>query len=232
VYTYAHLSALWDDAELRAQAAAVLAPMVAHVAHDNQLDVIGGAGIACGLLEIAELTDEARFAQAAERAFEYERSLFSAEHGNWPDLRPYAAGEFAMAWCHGAPGIGLARLRALSHLSEPALARELEVALGTTVAHGFGGNHTLCHGDLGNADILLSASERTHDPQWAAQAQRAGARVLDRARAAGGFICGNPLGVESPGLMTGLAGIGYGLLRLAAPAQVPSVLGLEAPRKI
>jgi lantibiotic modifying enzyme len=35
--------------------------------------------------------------------------------------------------------------------------------------------------------------------------------------------------VESPGLMTGLAGIGYGLLRVAAPARVPSVLTLEGP---
>jgi lantibiotic modifying enzyme len=29
--------------------------------------------------------------------------------------------------------------------------------------------------------------------------------------------------------MTGLAGIGYGLLRLAAPQRVPSVLALERP---
>jgi lantibiotic modifying enzyme len=30
--------------------------------------------------------------------------------------------------------------------------------------------------------------------------------------------------------MTGLAGIGYGLLRLADPQSVPSVLTLEPPR--
>ena len=35
--------------------------------------------------------------------------------------------------------------------------------------------------------------------------------------------------VESPGLMTGLAGIGYGLLRLAEPTRMPSVLVLEPP---
>jgi hypothetical protein len=35
--------------------------------------------------------------------------------------------------------------------------------------------------------------------------------------------------VESPGLMTGLAGIGYALLRLAEPHRVPSVLGLAPP---
>jgi hypothetical protein len=35
--------------------------------------------------------------------------------------------------------------------------------------------------------------------------------------------------VETPGLMIGLAGIGYGLLRLARPNDVPSVLQLAAP---
>ena len=36
-----------------------------------------------------------------------------------------------------------------------------------------------------------------------------------------GWICGNPLGVESPGLMTGISGIGYALLRLADPVPRP-----------
>lgn len=35
-----------------------------------------------------------------------------------------------------------------------------------------------------------------------------------------------PLGVESPGLTTGIAGIGHGLLRLAEPARMPSALTL------
>jgi beta-phosphoglucomutase-like phosphatase (HAD superfamily) len=38
------------------------------------------------------------------------------------------------------------------------------------------------------------------------------------------LICGLPLDVRSPGLMTGVAGIGYQLLRLAAAERVPSVL--------
>jgi lantibiotic modifying enzyme len=44
-----------------------------------------------------------------------------------------------------------------------------------------------------------------------------------------GWITGVPQGVETPGLMTGLAGIGYALLRLAAVEQVPSVLLLDPP---
>ena len=45
-----------------------------------------------------------------------------------------------------------------------------------------------------------------------------------------GPLCGMPEGVESPSLMNGLAGIGLGLLRLAGPDEVPSVLTLEPPR--
>jgi len=44
-----------------------------------------------------------------------------------------------------------------------------------------------------------------------------------------GWVTGVPLGTETPGLMTGLAGIGYELLRLAAPEKVPSVLLIEPP---
>jgi len=46
-----------------------------------------------------------------------------------------------------------------------------------------------------------------------------------------GWLCANPRRLESPGLMTGLTGIGYQLLRLARPETVPSVLTLEDPRK-
>jgi lantibiotic modifying enzyme len=38
-----------------------------------------------------------------------------------------------------------------------------------------------------------------------------------------------PRGAEPPGLMIGLAGVGYGLLRLAAPERVPAVLLLAGP---
>lgn len=39
-----------------------------------------------------------------------------------------------------------------------------------------------------------------------------------------GYLYGSPLGVELPGLLVGLAGIGYGLLRIAEPERVPAVL--------
>jgi lantibiotic modifying enzyme len=41
-----------------------------------------------------------------------------------------------------------------------------------------------------------------------------------------GWITGLPHGIEAPGLLVGLAGTGYGMLRLAAPERVPSALAL------
>ena len=43
----------------------------------------------------------------------------------------------------------------------------------------------------------------------------------------GGIRCGTPHGVVSSGLLNGLAGIGYGLLRLGFAHRVPSILLLE-----
>jgi type 2 lantibiotic biosynthesis protein LanM len=197
----------------------------------------GAAGMAWALLELAAVTGEERFRTAALAAIAYERSLFSPEAGNWPDLRDsetlgHAANNgqarFGVTWCHGAPGIGLARLHSLRHLNDTATWAEINAAVKTTLAQGFGCNHSLCHGDLGNLELLLQASEK--DPRWRAQVNRIAAMILesiDRHR----WLCGVPLAVETPGLMTGLAGIGYGLLRLAEPTRVPSVLALEPPTR-
>ena len=135
---------------------------------------------------------------------------------------------FLNAWCHGAPGILLARLLALPHLDEPAVRREIEVALNTTLEHGFDAGHCPCHGALGNLDILLVAGEVLARPDLAELARRLAGSVLD-SRAEGGWRYGVLGKLTPPGLMVGLAGFGYQLLRVADPRRVPSVLALASP---
>ena len=136
-----------------------------------------------------------------------------------------------MSWCHGAPGIGLGRVLSLKHFDDPEIRLEINAALETTLMHGFGSNHSLCHGDLGNLELLLQAGLKLGEPRWRAEGARHAAIILESIEQ-DGWLCGNPLRVESPGLMTGLAGIGYGLLRLAEPDRVPSVLALAPPSSI
>jgi type 2 lantibiotic biosynthesis protein LanM len=199
----------------------------------------GAAGIAASLLELAAVTGEQRFATTAIAAIEYERSHFLPEAGNWLDLRSFTntvlkekeeqSASCLCAWCHGAPGIGLARLLSLPYLDNTEIRSEIDTALKTTLTEGFGNNHSLCHGDLGNLELLLQASLTLDKLHWQAQVDRFAAIILESINQHG-WLCGVPSGVETPGLMTGLAGIGYELLRLAEPERVPSLLVLEPPK--
>jgi len=197
----------------------------------------GAAGIAWSLVELFAATGEERFRGTALQAMAYERSLFDAAESNWPDLREAEPPEpepesprFMTAWCHGAPGIGLSRLRLLRLLDDALIRGDAEAALAATLRRGFGSNQSLCHGDLGNIEMLAEASRRLPDGggRWRAELERRSAGVLERIEE-NGFCCGVPLGVETPSLLVGLAGIGYGLLRLAEPEILPCVLLLDLP---
>jgi type 2 lantibiotic biosynthesis protein LanM len=194
----------------------------------------GVAGIAWPLLRLTALTGDGRFREAALQGIEYERSLYRPEKRNWPDLREGATLEratephFMWAWCHGAPGIGLGRLAGLPYLDDLAVRGEIETAVESTIENGFGRNHCLCHGDLGNLEVVTIAAERLGRPDWAERSGSIAGGILASIREHG-WLFGIPGRTEPPGLMVGLAGIGYGLLRLVAPERVPSVLILEGP---
>jgi hypothetical protein len=72
---------------------------------------------------------------------------------------------------------------------------------------------------------VLSAATRSRTA-YRAQRHRAGLllAVVNRYPS----VCGTPGGVYTPGLLNGLAGVGYGLLRLGFADRVPSALLLQA----
>lgn len=192
----------------------------------------GTAGIAWPLLVAAALCGEPRYHDAALAALAYERSLFLPEAGTWRDLRAERGGApFAIsAWCHGAAGVGLARIRGLPYHGGPLTRAEIVAAVRHTLRIGFGTNHSLCHGDLGSLELLTLAADALATPHWHDRAQRLAGAVLDSIDERG-WLSGAPHGVETPGLLLGLAGTGYGLLRLASPQRVPSVLTLAPPQR-
>lgn len=197
----------------------------------------GAAGIAWALLELSAVSGQGRFADTAVQALNYERSYYSAAAQNWPDLRQndrdgqttgLQEPRYPVAFCFGAAGTGLSLLRAQKQLQDPQLETEIKTALNTTIAHGFGQTHCLCHGDLGNIELLLQAQQAGIDPALRSKINELSAMIDDSINRHG-WHSGGPGAVEMPGLMLGLSGIGYQLLRLAEPNRVPSILLLAPP---
>jgi lantibiotic modifying enzyme len=198
------------------------------------------------MFKLADVSGQECYRQTAMAALAYDRSLFSSERQNWADLRIFASQStnavhndrvisktrerqsHMVAWCHGAPGIGLGRLGILQYLDDTTIREEIDIAIKTTIAEGLNGNHSLCHGSLGNIDALLTATQILKDARYSDSLKSVTATILDSIDEHG-WVTGVPLGVETPGLMNGLAGIGYELLRLAEPEKVPSVLLIAPP---
>ncbi|MFC5286502.1 type 2 lanthipeptide synthetase LanM family protein [Actinokineospora guangxiensis] len=78
---------------------------------------------------------------------------------------------------------------------------------------------SLCHGEAGRLEALACLGDRSA----AADRERVAGRLLG-ALESNGPVCGTPGAIVSPGLLTGLSGIGFGLLRAGFAHAVPSVL--------
>lgn len=211
------------------QSARPAAPHLTGLAH-------GASGIGVALIALGQASGEARFGEAGLRAFAWERLWFDPAVGNWPDFRdarfrrgrPPRLLPMAAFWCHGAPGMALARLRAWQLTGDTLLLDEARAALATTrralerELRPATLDFSLCHGLAGLAGVLLdgAAALPGEDAALALATADLGARLYTVA--GNPWPCGTHTG-ETPGLMLGLAGIAHFYLRLHAPA-LPSLL--------
>lgn len=207
----------------------------------------GAAGIALALLELYMATQEPKYWEGAMLGFNYERMWFNAQQGNWPDLRNYDHNKpqevtCGYAWCHGAPGIALSRLRAsqLVTAKEYYFEQEAEIALESTyqqvskelVNSGVPSNYSLCHGIAGNAYILLLGGLQLNKPHYVQLAQQvglAGSERYDKTDTVWPSGVNDPSGQtigqeETPGLMLGLAGTGAFYLGLVNIEDMAGIL--------
>lgn len=191
----------------------------------------GTAGVAMSLMELYGATGESSFREAAERGFGYERQWFDPGEGNWPDLRETqvsrSVGGGALAystyWCHGAPGIGISRIRAWQLTGDARYREEARTALATTkafvagIATTDGTDQSICHGQLGNAAVLAygSLAVGVDFPGGADAAAGVAARGITHFGAGGRWPLGTP--GWNPSLMLGTAGIAHVLLWLQDP---------------
>lgn len=185
----------------------------------------GASGMAWALHKLAAATGTDRFHRWAGQAQAFEDDLWCDTLQNWRDLRGLEGAPSAAAWCHGAVGIGLAALDLDPSMANPLLRERVRRAADATWRQGLGWNHSLCHGDAGAHALLCAAAERGLAPVG-----------VDRESLLAGFvssleihgpICGIARDVFVPGLMPGLGGVAYELLRAHPESRLPDVLMLS-----
>jgi len=187
----------------------------------------GAAGIALALLRLHAAAGDATFLEKARRGIDYERALFDGDCRNWPDLRSEEGVSFPCQWCHGAAGIGLARLAALDVLDDAQVRAEIAAALATVTAWPDADPDHLCCGNAGRLAILDAGGRVLGDAGLRALARRRTAAWLKRAGGIGGFVLPGSDPVFRLGLFQGLPGIGYALLRLGGSDDLPDPLILS-----
>jgi type 2 lantibiotic biosynthesis protein LanM len=171
----------------------------------------GAAGFGYALSALAAVTGEAAFAAAA-----MESVAFHREH---LDEDPRSQ------WCHGAAGIGLARLAMVRFGQVPAatVADDVDHALRDTARHWPCHVDTLCCGSLGTVELYAEAGKILHRPPLAEDGARRLGAVLRTKKAAGDFRWNHGTGRFNLGMFRGLAGGGYTCLR-RLDGSLPNIL--------
>lgn len=182
----------------------------------------GVTGIGWALTRLASASGGARHEQLAQEAFAFEDALFDEEEQSWFDLRRLEGFKTASAWCHGAVGIGLARLDLDPTLTRTSTRQDLHRAAAATWRRGMGWNHCACHGDLGAWELLQYAIAAGEGPP--ALTHSCLLDLILTSLEEHGPSCGIAGNACVPGLLPGLGGVAYQLLRAHSESDLPSIL--------
>ncbi|HEX3155343.1 MAG TPA: type 2 lanthipeptide synthetase LanM family protein [Candidatus Angelobacter sp.] len=182
----------------------------------------GVTGIGWALTHLARATGSARYQQLAEEAFAFEDALFDEREQNWRDLRMLEGPRTKAAWCHGAVGIGLAHLNLDPSLDRATTRKVVRRAAAATWRLGMGLNHCACHGDVGAWELLDHAIAVGEAPR-----ELSDFNLLDvilTSLEQDGPSCGVGRDAFTPGLLPGVGGVAYQLLRAHPEHDLPSIL--------
>jgi lantibiotic modifying enzyme len=182
----------------------------------------GVSGIGWALTKLAANTSVARHEETARAAFAFEDALFDEEEQNWLDLRMLKGARTATAWCHGSVGIGLARADLNGGPTNPSRREVLRRSAAATWRMGLGWNHCACHGDMGSWELLERAIALGEGPENLTRSHLC--ELLLTSLEDHGVHCGMTRDEFAPGLLPGVGGIAYQLLRMHDEHGLPSIL--------
>ncbi|WP_418474246.1 type 2 lanthipeptide synthetase LanM family protein [Frisingicoccus sp.] len=173
----------------------------------------GNAGIMMPVISLWKITGNRKYERLAEEIWQYEEYLYDEEKNNWMDVRK---GEDIgddigpVAWCHGAGGILLSRLKCLENVEDnrwkERFEKDIRRAQMKLKACWRRDSWSLCHGICGNLWMLGKTEKET---LWLDEE----IRLLPQEKI-------------NPGLMNGYGGILYYLLKCQIK-ELPDILSLD-----
>ena len=185
----------------------------------------GAAGFAYALSSLAVASHREDFELAAQECLAYEDSCYDKTRFNWADLRGANEGVFPSQWCHGAIGIGLARVASArsGKTGADASVRDINHAVQNTTTNWPQYVDTLCCGTLGTIEFLAEAGEALNQPSLGHLSDQRLAQIIANSREQGDYSWNAGGTGFNLGLFRGLSGVGYTILRKLDP-QLPNVL--------
>jgi type 2 lantibiotic biosynthesis protein LanM len=188
----------------------------------------GAAGFAYALASLASASGRNDFARAAAECIAFENSSYDDGRNNWPDLRTEGQPSWPCQWCHGATGIGLARIAMAKRTgADPEkLVNDVRKAVEGAMKGWPGSVDTLCCGALGSVEFFCEAGDVLGREDLREVASRRLMTVLESAASKGDYRWNNGKRNFNLGLFRGLAGVGYTSLR-QADRTLPNVLTWE-----
>ncbi len=184
----------------------------------------GASGFAYALVKLYEKTQRQEFLDAANECLEYEKSNYQPEKGNWGDLRGDGNADICQ-WCHGAIGIGIARLgikNAWKAYRED-VDTDINNALETASKHWPNATDSLCCGTLGSVEFIGDSGKILGRDDLIALANNRFISLISEANKNGGYTYLTKNADFNLGLFRGEAGVGYTALR-RLDSNLPNVL--------
>lgn len=234
-YALARLASLLDDTEV-ARWAGTTVPLAARAVAAND-DVDWANGVAGCAAAMSAVDAELGCPPARELAEHCAHLLATAPRPDTPGFAEGIAGmDHALVVVTGesppsagppaAPPVGPGWYQGTAGAVLGTRDRTPDRAIAAVADHPVLSDLTLCHGELGRTDVLAALDSLAGNGPAADILRHRSGMVMDVLRR-DGPRCATPNGVATPGLLSGLAGIGYGLLRIGFPRRVPSALLLE-----
>ena len=190
----------------------------------------GLSGISAALIMLFNFNKKFEYYNLAMNLIKLENKYYVKEENSYLDLREENKVSKAH-WCYGATGILVSRSLILDYVLEEdieTIAIDIERCTDKIVKDGLdeGMLNNLCHGNIGNLDILLELAIKTNNEVLMNLIMEKSEKII-KDIIENGLNVSNPVACINIDFMTGLSGVIYFLLRLLNK-DIPSVLYLES----